>query len=60
MRVLLEVGESFRNFEVVAQREAKQRSQLAVPLDVVTTVPYFETDIHDLAGLVRLGEALWD
>jgi len=44
---------------VVAQREAKQRSNLAVPVDVVTTVPYFETDIHDLAGLVRLGEALW-
>jgi anion-transporting ArsA/GET3 family ATPase len=60
MRVLLEISESFRNFEVVAQREAKQRSELAVPVDVVTTVPYFETDIHDLAGLVRLGEALWD
>jgi len=59
MRVLLEVGESFRNYEVVAQREAKQRSNFAVPVDVVTTVPYFETDIHDLAGLVRLGEALW-
>jgi anion-transporting ArsA/GET3 family ATPase len=59
-RVLLEIGESFRNFEVVAQREAKQRSELAVPLDVVTTVPYFETDIHDLASLMRLGEALWE
>jgi anion-transporting ArsA/GET3 family ATPase len=58
-RVLLEVGESFRNFEVVAQREAKQRSELAVPLAVVAPVPYFETDIHDLAGLARLGEALW-
>ncbi|HSS11262.1 MAG TPA: ArsA-related P-loop ATPase [Acidimicrobiales bacterium] len=58
-RVLGEVAESFRNFEVVAQREAKQRSELAAVPDVVATVPYFETDIYDLAGLLRLGETLW-
>jgi anion-transporting ArsA/GET3 family ATPase len=58
-RVLVEVGESFRNFEVVAQREAKQRAELAAVPAIVATVPYFETDIYDLAGLLRLGESFW-
>ena len=58
-RVLREVGESFRNFGVVAKREAEQRAELASVPDVVATVPYFETDIYDLAGLLRLGETIW-
>ena len=58
-RVLNEVAESFRNFEVVAQREAKQRAELANVPDVVVSVPYFDTDIYDLAGLLRLGEEIW-
>lgn len=58
-RVLTEVAESFVNFQVVAQRESKQRSELAATPDVVTTVPSFETDIYDLAGLLRLGEKIW-
>jgi len=58
-RVLRELAESFRNFEVVAQREAEQRAELAASADVVATVPYFETDIHDLGGLLRLGEMVW-
>jgi hypothetical protein len=58
-RVLREVAESFRNFVVVAQREAEQRAELGAKADVVVTVPYFETDIYDLAGLLRLGEQIW-
>ena len=58
-RVLAEVGESFLRFQLVAQREAEQRAELAVSPEVVATVPYFETDIHDLAGLLRLGEQIW-
>jgi anion-transporting ArsA/GET3 family ATPase len=58
-RVLTEVGESFCNFAVVAQREASQRADLSVVPSVVATVPYFETDIYDLAGLLRLGEKFW-
>jgi hypothetical protein len=27
--------------------------------EVVAAVPYFDSDIHDLAGLLRLGESLW-
>ncbi len=58
-RVVAEVGESFLNFQVVAKREAEQRAELAVAPDVVASVPYFDTDIFDLAGLARLGEQLW-
>jgi len=58
-RVLREVGESFRNYGVVAQREAKQRDELAAAPEVVATVPYFETDIYDLDGLLRLGDTIW-
>jgi anion-transporting ArsA/GET3 family ATPase len=58
-RVLVEMGENFLRFQVVAQREAEQRSELAVSPEVVATVPYFETDIFDLSGLLRLGEQIW-
>jgi anion-transporting ArsA/GET3 family ATPase len=58
-RVLGEVGESFLNFQVVARREAEQRSELAGHAAVVATVPYADHDITDLAGLLELGESLW-
>jgi anion-transporting ArsA/GET3 family ATPase len=58
-RVLYEVGDNYRNFAVVARREAAQRQQLAVRPQVVATVPEFDSDIHDLPGLLRLGERIW-
>ncbi len=58
-RVLVEVGDNFRNFRVVAGAEAGQREDLASVPDVVATVPEFDTDIHDLAGLLRLGQRIW-
>ena len=58
-RVLQEVGESFLNFEVVAKREAEIRSELSASPDVVASVPYFDHDITDLAGLLELGEKIW-
>jgi anion-transporting ArsA/GET3 family ATPase len=58
-RVIREVGESFLNYQVVATREAEQRAELARTPEVVASVPYFDEDIHDLAGLVRLGQAAW-
>jgi anion-transporting ArsA/GET3 family ATPase len=58
-RVLKEVGESFLNFQVVATREAEQRAELAAAPEVVASVPYFEQDIYDLHGLLRMGERLW-
>jgi anion-transporting ArsA/GET3 family ATPase len=58
-RVLSEVGDNFRNFRVVAGAEAGQREDLASLPDVVATVPEFDTDIHDLAGVLRLGQRIW-
>jgi anion-transporting ArsA/GET3 family ATPase len=58
-RVLSEVADSFLRFGVVAKREAEQRNELAQVPDVVATVPYFESDIYDLTGLLRLGREIW-
>jgi anion-transporting ArsA/GET3 family ATPase len=58
-RVLAEVGENFQNFSVVARREAAQRRLLETRAEVVATVPEFDADIHDLPGLLRLGERIW-
>ena len=58
-RVLTEVAESFLRFQVVAKREGEQRAELASVPDVVASVPYFDSDIYDLAGLLRLGDKIW-
>jgi anion-transporting ArsA/GET3 family ATPase len=58
-RVLLEIAASFQRFHVVAQREAEERAELAAVPEVVASVPYFDSDIHDLTGLLALGDALW-
>lgn len=58
-RVLREVGESFLNYRIIASREAEQQKELGVAPDVVAAAPFFETDIYDLAGLLRMGERIW-
>lgn len=58
-RVVVEIAQSFLNFRVVASREAEQRAELGRTPDVLASVPYFDSDIHDLAGLLRLGEQIW-
>jgi anion-transporting ArsA/GET3 family ATPase len=58
-RVLREVGDSFLNFRVVAEREAERRAELATVPEVVAVAPYLETDIHDLSGLLTLGQHIW-
>ncbi|QGG94547.1 ArsA family ATPase [Actinomarinicola tropica] len=58
-RVLREVGDSFANFAVVAQREAEQRGALARRAGVVGAVPHLDEDVADLGGLLRVGHALW-
>jgi anion-transporting ArsA/GET3 family ATPase len=58
-RVLREVGESFANFSVVAQREAEQQVALAARAGVVGSVPHLDDDVADLPGLLRVGRALW-
>jgi anion-transporting ArsA/GET3 family ATPase len=58
-RVLAEVGESFRNFQVVATREVEQRHALAEQADVLATIPFADHDITELGGLLELGRELW-
>jgi hypothetical protein len=58
-RVLSEIGQNFRNFAVVARRESAQLRDMHQRPDVVVTVPEFDSDIHDLPGLLRLGERIW-
>jgi len=58
-RVLHEIGASFLNYRVVATREAEQQQELGHVPDIVATVPFFDTDIYDLAGLLKLGEKFW-
>ena len=58
-RVLGEVAESFLNFGVVARREAEQQAELTGAPDVVVTVPFFDADIYDMGGLMRLGAQVW-
>jgi anion-transporting ArsA/GET3 family ATPase len=58
-RVLATIGDSFLNFEVAAKREAELRAEMGRIPAPVLRVPAFEEDIHDLSGLVRLGECLF-
>ncbi|MDQ6840737.1 MAG: AAA family ATPase [Actinomycetota bacterium] len=58
-RVLAEIGHNFVNFSLVARREAEQRAELAQAPDVVATAAELDSDIADLAGLLRLGEQIW-
>ncbi len=58
-RVVEEVAESFLNFGVVARREAEQQAELRGAPDVLVTVPFFDADIYDMGGLLRLGAQVW-
>jgi len=59
-RVVGDVAESFLNFGVVARREAEQQAELKGAPDVLVSVPFFDADIYDMAGLLQLGARVWD
>jgi hypothetical protein len=56
--VLRTIAASYRNFSLVAQREAELRADLARLPDVVVTIPELEGDITDLEGLAAIGRYL--
>jgi anion-transporting ArsA/GET3 family ATPase len=58
-RVVAEVGSSYLDYGVVAQREAEQRAELGAVPEALVSVPFFETDVYDMTGLLQLGEKLW-
>jgi len=58
-RVLTEVAESFVNYRVVGTREAEEAALLGARPGLVAKVSYLESDVHDLGGLLELGDRLW-
>ena len=58
-RVLATIGGSFRDYAVVATREAELRAELAGQPDVVVDVPAFDSDIADVAGLAMIAGHLF-
>jgi anion-transporting ArsA/GET3 family ATPase len=59
-RVLRTIGESYRNFSVVAMREAELQAELARVPDVVARVPNFSDDISDVDGLSAMSRYLFN
>jgi anion-transporting ArsA/GET3 family ATPase len=57
--VLREVAESFRNYRLVATREAEQLAELSVARDLIVSVPAMERDITSLREVLALGSHLW-
>ncbi|HVC69022.1 MAG TPA: ArsA-related P-loop ATPase [Acidimicrobiales bacterium] len=59
-RVLAEIGQNYMDYRIVAQSEAEKQAELSTAAETLVSIPYFETDVHDFAGLMRLGAGLWD
>ncbi|MSO78712.1 MAG: ArsA family ATPase [Acidimicrobiia bacterium] len=58
-RVLRAAAQTFRDYSVVAAREAELRKELSHVPDIVAVVPALEDDVHDLAGLRIIGTELF-
>jgi hypothetical protein len=58
--VLNELGERFHDIAVVASREAERRAELEAIGALTIAAPSLAHDIHDLAGLLELGQHLLD
>jgi anion-transporting ArsA/GET3 family ATPase len=58
-RVLEAVGESFANFQLLANREAELFEDLALAHDVRVLVPHLMRDVDDLGALIEIGERLF-
>jgi len=58
-RVLVEVGQNYMDYRLVAQSEAEKQAELSTAAETLVSIPYFDTDVHDFAGLMRLGTGLW-
>jgi len=56
--VLAEVAARFRDVTVVAGREAERRRELEAVVSLTAVVPTLPGDVHDLAGLLAIGQHL--
>ena len=57
-RVLTIISESFDDFAVVARREALSRDRFSRGDAALIPIPFFDHDIHDMAGLLELGHSM--
>jgi len=56
--VLAEVAARFRDIAVVAGREAERRREMEAVVSLTAVVPTLPGDVHDLAGLLAIGQHL--
>lgn len=56
--VLGEVAARFHDVSVVAGREAERRRELEAVVPLTAIVPTMATDVHDLSGLLAIGQHL--
>ncbi len=57
--LLTEISASFHDIAMVATREAERRSELERLAPFTAVAPALDRDIHDLRGLLELGDHLW-
>jgi len=57
--ILAEIAERFHDIAMVATREAERRAELERLAPFTATAPNLDHDIHDLRGLLELGDHLW-
>jgi anion-transporting ArsA/GET3 family ATPase len=57
--VLREVAESYRNYRVVATREAEELAELDVDRELIAMVPALERDVTSLGDVLAIGAHLW-
>jgi len=57
--ILTEIGERFHDIAMVATREAERRSELERIAPFTVTAPALDHDIHNINGLLELGDHLW-
>ena len=60
VRLVQDLGRNYLRYQVVASRESEEADALRRDVEVAVSVPFFAEDISDLAGLVRVGQWLWN
>ncbi len=57
--ILIEIGGRFHDIAMVAAREAERRADLERLAPFTATAPALDHDIHNVRGLLELGDHLW-
>jgi anion-transporting ArsA/GET3 family ATPase len=60
VRLIQDLGRNYLRYQVVASRESEEADVLRKDVELAVSVPFFAEDIGDLAGLLRVGQWLWN